>query len=109
MKQRWHKEIKAWANGAEIEVHRGNGVWVVTPDPRWMDDCSVYRVKVSKTLVDLQAVLLERDVAVQNAQGQLEAAQAARAHSKREYEWALHEEGKWACKEEKWALPEDIK
>ena len=108
MKQRWHKEIKAWADGAEIEVHR-NGDWVLTPDPQWMDDCSVYRVKLSKTLVDLQAILLERDVAVQNAQGQLEAALATRAHSKREYGWALHEAGKWAYKAEQWASPEEMK
>jgi hypothetical protein len=94
VKQRWRKEIKAWADGAEIEVHR-NGDWVLTPDPQWNDDCSVYRIQTSKALADLQAVVIERDIIVQAAQGKLQDAQAFRAEARREYEWALHESTKW--------------
>lgn len=32
MKHKWHKEIKAWADGAEIEYR-----YVKAPNPAWMD------------------------------------------------------------------------
>ena len=44
MKQhKWHKEIKAWADGAEIEFLDGV-VWLDAGDPEWNYDCT-YRIK----------------------------------------------------------------
>ena len=37
MKQhKWHKEIKAWADGAEIERREGKGDWKVDEYPTWL-------------------------------------------------------------------------
>jgi hypothetical protein len=45
MKQhKWHKEIKAWADGAEIECFQGNSGWRVTNYPCWDEDTE-YRIK----------------------------------------------------------------
>ena len=48
MKHKWHKEIKAWADGAEIE-YRNNGFenWnlVESKSPEWLFDN--YRIKPS--------------------------------------------------------------
>jgi hypothetical protein len=48
MKHKWHKEIKAWADGAEIEVwdmrwHK----WVGVEDPTWEYEINEvkYRIK----------------------------------------------------------------
>lgn len=41
---KWHKEIKAWADGAEIEYDRGDSIWIETPDPMWHNDVK-YRIK----------------------------------------------------------------
>lgn len=44
MKQhKWHKEIKAWADGAEIEFKTEDG-WLNTGDPEWIE-CIEYRIK----------------------------------------------------------------
>ena len=45
MKQhKWAKEIKAWADGAEIEWwHSGREEWI-TEEPRWLEDTK-YRIK----------------------------------------------------------------
>ena len=43
MKHKWHKEIKAWADGAEIEV-LDNDSWRESKFPSWNDDLS-YRIK----------------------------------------------------------------
>ena len=47
VKHKWHKEIKAWADGAEIECRhktfRGAG-WEDLQDPMWLDDVE-YRIK----------------------------------------------------------------
>ena len=50
MKHKWHKEIKAWADGAEIEIKYLEGAgsksgWMVMNDPDW--DCYdvEYRIK----------------------------------------------------------------
>jgi hypothetical protein len=40
---KWHKEIKAWADGAEIEFLDGV-VWLDAGDPEWNYDCT-YRIK----------------------------------------------------------------
>jgi len=49
VKHKWHKEIKAWADGAEIEVWdiRVND-WVIADQPSWNIDPNVnikYRIK----------------------------------------------------------------
>lgn len=41
---KWHKEIKAWADGAEIEYDRGDGIWVKVGSPVWHPD-QEYRIK----------------------------------------------------------------
>jgi hypothetical protein len=41
---KWAKEIKAWADGAEIECFQGNSGWWVTNNPRWDEDTE-YRIK----------------------------------------------------------------
>lgn len=43
MKHKWHKEIKAWADGAEIEFLSEDG-WLNAGDPEWNED-SEYRIK----------------------------------------------------------------
>jgi hypothetical protein len=47
MKHKWHKEIKAWADGAEIEYkyHLVNE-WRDTVRPQWDDDGFEYRIKL---------------------------------------------------------------
>jgi hypothetical protein len=42
---KWHKEIKAWADGAEIE-HFSNGNWIdcANNKPSWWED-TTYRIK----------------------------------------------------------------
>jgi hypothetical protein len=41
---KWAKEIKAWADGAEIEVKNFDGNWEQMKNPWWLDD-SEYRIK----------------------------------------------------------------
>jgi hypothetical protein len=43
MKHKWHKEIKAWADGAEIEQHFGE-TWNQVLTPSWHRDTE-YRIK----------------------------------------------------------------
>ena len=51
MKHKWHKEIKAWADGAEIEIRvntekLGCDWTAVKPDPNWTQTEGVeYRIK----------------------------------------------------------------
>ena len=42
-KHRWHKEIKAWADGAEIEACSA-GIWFSTDYPNW-DVNNEFRIK----------------------------------------------------------------
>jgi len=44
MKHKWHKEIKAWADGAEIEACR-TGIWFSTDYPMWNSDDYQFRIK----------------------------------------------------------------
>lgn len=45
MKQhKWHKEIKAWADGAEIEYKDGSAWWDVD-EPVWNAKDAEYRIK----------------------------------------------------------------
>ena len=49
MKQhKWHKEIKAWADGAEIEYREtiGDAKWVYLENPAWLEDDIEYRIKL---------------------------------------------------------------
>lgn len=48
IRKKWHKEIKSWADGAEIEYLDLNGKWMFCPEPIWDDVCE-YRVKPEKT------------------------------------------------------------
>jgi hypothetical protein len=43
---KWAKEIKAWADGAEIECNSEdlNDDWIVVTKPNWFADCE-YRIK----------------------------------------------------------------
>ena len=41
---KWHKEIKAWADGAEIEVKGLEGEWISQNRPLWDADFE-YRIK----------------------------------------------------------------
>ena len=42
---KWAKEIKAWADGAEIEVKYGEHDWEVEYYPYWHSDQVKYRIK----------------------------------------------------------------
>lgn len=42
---KWHKEIKAWADGAEIECKNSIGIWVDVPNPDWNAKGWEYRIK----------------------------------------------------------------
>jgi hypothetical protein len=46
MQHKWHKEIKAWADGAEIE-QKGNFMcgWSAVSSPNWESDLCIYRIK----------------------------------------------------------------
>lgn len=43
---KWHKEIKAWADGAEIEMkYNFMCGWSVDPNPDWDTDLGIFRIK----------------------------------------------------------------
>lgn len=45
MKPHKHAElIKAWADGAEIEIELPSGRWGMQSTPKWMEECT-YRIK----------------------------------------------------------------
>ena len=44
MKHKWHKEIKAWADGAEIQFFSAGYGWMDAGIPEWLDE-SEYRIK----------------------------------------------------------------
>ena len=41
---KWHKEIKAWADGAEIQFFSAGYGWMDAGIPEWLDE-SEYRIK----------------------------------------------------------------
>ena len=43
-KHKWHKEIKAWADGAEIEFKDPLQGWSDCKNPSWVDSAT-YRIK----------------------------------------------------------------
>lgn len=44
-KHKWHKEIKAWADGAEIEFKASGFNWLPVKKPTWSSDEYEYRIK----------------------------------------------------------------
>jgi hypothetical protein len=46
MQHKWHKEIKAWADGAEIESksNHKDGEWFFDRHPSWIEEIN-YRIK----------------------------------------------------------------
>lgn len=44
MQHKWHKEIKAWADGADIERLLIDGTWQKQGNPEWYD-YEKYRIK----------------------------------------------------------------
>ena len=44
MKHKWHKEIIAWADGAEIQFFSAGYGWMDAGIPEWLDE-SEYRIK----------------------------------------------------------------
>jgi len=46
MKHKWHKEIKAWADGAEIQCKIKDGcIWLPDLCPSWENDTWDFRIK----------------------------------------------------------------
>jgi hypothetical protein len=43
-RHKWHKEIKAWADGAEIEACKA-GIWFSTDYPTWHSNDYQFRIK----------------------------------------------------------------
>ena len=41
---KWHKEIKAWADGADIEYESAEGIWCKNGHPFWSNHTN-YRIK----------------------------------------------------------------
>ena len=41
---KWAKEIKAWADGAEIDEYAGGNVWLGTSNPQWNENI-MYRIR----------------------------------------------------------------
>ena len=41
---KWHKEIKAWADGVEIETQNSRDTWLDVKHPAWLEQCN-YRIK----------------------------------------------------------------
>ena len=42
---KWHKEIKAWADGEEIEFKATNGQWYYVSNPFWESKDDKFRIK----------------------------------------------------------------
>lgn len=47
---KWAEEIKAWADGAEIEFRDVSGYgyisnWEIVSDPNWLDEFTEFRIK----------------------------------------------------------------
>jgi hypothetical protein len=57
---KWHKEIKAWADGAEIESNGGCG-WFRDASPDWNDDDYEFRIKPSVKEPSYLYVWLDKD------------------------------------------------
>jgi hypothetical protein len=62
MQHKWHKEIKAWADGAEIEVYYESQLdWCPAPsNPTWNDEYE-YRIKPQPKEPQYLYVWLDKD------------------------------------------------
>jgi hypothetical protein len=49
VKHKWHKEIKAWADGEQIESKLDSeyGDWFLCLNPIWNDEAFIHRIKPS--------------------------------------------------------------
>ena len=56
---KWHKEIKAWADGAEIEVLDTDGVYRVVYKPNWGVSGAEFRIKPQPT-ISYKETIVER-------------------------------------------------
>jgi hypothetical protein len=56
MRHKHHKEIKAWADGAEIEWTYSGTLWQQTNVPSWFEDYK-YRVKPAEPVYEWRWVL----------------------------------------------------
>jgi phosphoribosylaminoimidazole (AIR) synthetase len=63
MQHKWHKEIKAWADGEEIEAKWNvtQSGWFVDPIPRWNNDEWEYRIKSQPKEPKYLYVWLDKD------------------------------------------------
>ena len=60
MQHKWHKEIKAWADGAEIEYKNSKGVWRPAAAPYWDGDDEL-RIKPQPKEPQYLYVWLDKD------------------------------------------------
>ena len=60
MKHKWHKEIKAWADGAEIEALKA-GIWFTTDYPAWDGGEYQFRIKPQPKQPKYLYVILQPD------------------------------------------------
>jgi hypothetical protein len=69
MKQhKWHKEIKAWADGAEIDCKLcdiSDSFWVTTPNPTWSNTHD-YRIKPQPKKPQYLYVYMNRAISTNN-------------------------------------------
>jgi len=61
---KWHKEIKAWADGAKIEMHKGlnDDIWDDEPYPDWNHSSLIYRIKPQPKEPQYLYVFLDKGV-----------------------------------------------
>ena len=59
VKHKWHKEIKAWADGAEIQHNNLKGDWIDVKTPAWSQGLE-FRIK-PQSKSDTSIAVLERD------------------------------------------------
>jgi hypothetical protein len=60
MQHKWHKEIKAWADGAEIEYKNSKGEWSPAEAPYWHGDDEL-RIKPQPKEPQYLYVWLDKD------------------------------------------------
>ena len=58
---KWHKEIKAWADGALIEKRKESSEWLIAVCPRWeIHEDIEYRIKPQPKEPDFDATEYQR-------------------------------------------------
>jgi hypothetical protein len=61
MQHKWHKEIKAWADGAEIEFSNFNDLWTTEKCPNWDAKHGEFRIKPQPKEPQYLYVWLDKD------------------------------------------------